>query len=190
MLNYDEELAYWYLRLNGFFPLTDFVLHRGKQIKHSSDSDVLAIRPPFSGEELLRWPDDYHDFVRNHAGQVRYLGIICQVKTGKDVDPNELFPKLHVLYSLNKLGLCVKREAANEALKNKSYADPQQGVRILKLLIAHDKYEHSNFASLTLKEIREFIRVRLKTYKTTKYSDRLFFPSALIQNMADEIFHG
>jgi hypothetical protein len=27
-MNSSEELAYWYLRLNGFFPLTNFVIHR------------------------------------------------------------------------------------------------------------------------------------------------------------------
>ncbi len=26
-MNYGETLAYWYLRLNGFFPLRNFVLH-------------------------------------------------------------------------------------------------------------------------------------------------------------------
>ena len=27
-MNFAEELVYWYLRLNGFFPITNFVLHR------------------------------------------------------------------------------------------------------------------------------------------------------------------
>jgi hypothetical protein len=190
MLNYGEELAYWYLRLNGCFPITDFVLHKGKQIEHSSDSDVLAIRPPFSCEELLKWPGDYHQFICQHAQQPGYLGIICQVKTGKDVQPDELFPEQDVVYSLDKLGLCVQRTKAIVALRNNRYADPQTGVRILKLLIAHDQFDHPNFESLTLKDIRGFIRLRFETHKARKYGDRLFFPSALIQNMADEIFHG
>jgi len=95
-----------------------------------------------------------------------------------------------VLYSLCKLGLFREPEAANEALKNKTYAEPDKGVRVLKLLIAHDKVGHTNFESLTIKEIREFIRIRLKTYSKIKYGDRLFFPSTLLQNMVDEIFHG
>ena len=27
-MNFGESLAYWYFRLNGFIPLTNFVLHR------------------------------------------------------------------------------------------------------------------------------------------------------------------
>lgn len=45
MKNYAEELTYWYLRLNGFFPLGDFVLHH-----KGGDTDILAIRPPFACE--------------------------------------------------------------------------------------------------------------------------------------------
>ncbi len=29
-MNYAETLAYWYLRLNGFFPLKNFVLHSSR----------------------------------------------------------------------------------------------------------------------------------------------------------------
>ena len=53
-MDYGEDLAYWYLRLNGFFPLTNFVNHRLKEkdIKYPSDCDVLAVRPPHVFEDI------------------------------------------------------------------------------------------------------------------------------------------
>ena len=45
-MNYGETLAYWYLRLNGFIPMRNFVLHPSVNAtdKNSADSDLLAVR--------------------------------------------------------------------------------------------------------------------------------------------------
>lgn len=54
MVNFAEEIAYWYLRLNGFLLLQNFVLHRmgrGPQ-RGTADSDLLAIRFPYVYEEI------------------------------------------------------------------------------------------------------------------------------------------
>ena len=45
-MNYGETLAYWYLRLNGFFLLRNFVLHPLHESeandRYTADSDLLA----------------------------------------------------------------------------------------------------------------------------------------------------
>jgi hypothetical protein len=69
-MNYGETLAYWYLWLNGFFPLKNFVLHSSHRTKdaypsarfnnidpennymQAVDSDLIAIRFPFVYEEV------------------------------------------------------------------------------------------------------------------------------------------
>ena len=55
MPNYGERLVYWYLRLQGFCLVENFVLHRrtidDKDI-HSADADLLAIRLSGSCEEI------------------------------------------------------------------------------------------------------------------------------------------
>lgn len=51
-MNWSEELTSWYLRLNGFFPLTNFVVHRQQNVLYRSDIDVLAVRPPHVFEEI------------------------------------------------------------------------------------------------------------------------------------------
>jgi len=44
-MNFGETLTYWYLRLNGFFPLANFVVHRGEQgNRPGGDVDFVAIR--------------------------------------------------------------------------------------------------------------------------------------------------
>jgi hypothetical protein len=67
-MNYGETFAYWYLRLNGFFPLRNFVLHRLSQPngrRENADVDLLAIRFPFVHERYGdinnegQWDDDW-----------------------------------------------------------------------------------------------------------------------------------
>jgi hypothetical protein len=62
-MNYGETLAYWYLRLNGFFPLRNFVLHplNGSEAndRYTADSDLLAIRFPYVYEEIGGQPEDW-----------------------------------------------------------------------------------------------------------------------------------
>ena len=43
-MNYGEEISYWYFRLNGFFPLVNFVVHRTEETRYSTDIDLLAVR--------------------------------------------------------------------------------------------------------------------------------------------------
>lgn len=45
-MNYGEELTYWYLRLNGFFPISRYMIHRTEEGRHPSDRDLLAVRFP------------------------------------------------------------------------------------------------------------------------------------------------
>ena len=44
MANFAERIAYWYLRLNGFFLIENFVHHARPGERRASDLDVLAIR--------------------------------------------------------------------------------------------------------------------------------------------------
>lgn len=51
MINYGEELSYWYFRLNGFFIIDNFVLHKNgedKARKNSSEVDLLVVRFPYT----------------------------------------------------------------------------------------------------------------------------------------------
>lgn len=49
--NFGEELVYWYLRLNGFFIINNFVLHHDTASR-TSDADLLAVRFPYVYEDI------------------------------------------------------------------------------------------------------------------------------------------
>lgn len=48
----SEDLAIWYLRLNGFFTIKNFVVHPEKGPNQKTDIDALAIRLPYRAEGL------------------------------------------------------------------------------------------------------------------------------------------
>jgi disulfide oxidoreductase YuzD len=189
MINYGEELAYWYLRLNGFFPLTDFVIHMDHEIERTSDCDVLAVRPAHVYEEIGGQPDDWDDIFPANPNAPCTIGVICQVKTGQDVVQAELFPHEHVIYAIKRLGLCADATVVGGNFTGRDCIDVQPAAQLMKLLIAQKKYNNHNFKCLTVCSVREFIRKRLIKYKERKYGDRLFFPSVLLQNFVDEIYH-
>ncbi|MDV6376422.1 hypothetical protein [Deinococcus arenicola] len=79
-MNYAEKLAYWYLRLNGFFPLANFVLHNEGE-RRGSDSDVLAIRMPHT-DERIGGVSVVHDALLEKLNcdfRTSQIGLICEV---------------------------------------------------------------------------------------------------------------
>lgn len=54
-----QGLAYWYLRLNGFLTITNFVVHPDRGNLQETEADILGIRFPYRAENLVRpMPDD------------------------------------------------------------------------------------------------------------------------------------
>jgi hypothetical protein len=49
----SEELAYWYLRLNGFLSIPNFVVHPDTGGEQRTDVDILGVRFPYRAELLL-----------------------------------------------------------------------------------------------------------------------------------------
>ncbi len=50
MANKFEQLALWYLRLNGYLTTPNFVLHPDTRGSERTDADILAVRFPYSEE--------------------------------------------------------------------------------------------------------------------------------------------
>jgi len=55
-----DELANWYLRLNGFLTIPNFVLHPDRAGSQRTDADVIGLRFPFRKEFPRRKVDDDH----------------------------------------------------------------------------------------------------------------------------------
>ena len=83
MPNYAEEYASWYFRLNGFFPISNFVVHRIGNATRSSECDILAIRPPNVFEQIGGTAEDWDPYLVQSIDFSCILGVICEVKTGE-----------------------------------------------------------------------------------------------------------
>ena len=86
-MNYAEQLTYWYLRLNGFIPLTNFVLHYHADLdtyRHTSDADLIAVRFPHVSELIGGQPDDWDPRFKDWYLQLTddTIGLIVEVKSG------------------------------------------------------------------------------------------------------------
>lgn len=183
-MNYGEELAGWYLRLNGFFLLADFVIHKSATVAHSSDADLLALRSSHVFEEIGGQADDWDPYLFGHFGLGRIIGLICEVKTG-GFAAEKLFPTDRLRACVGRLGL-VPREQIGEvaaSLTISSSVETAEGAIIGKLFITDHEHESERYVTRTLEGVQDFLRERVRKYPAEKFRDRMFFPSDLFQNL-------
>lgn len=185
-MNYGEELAYWYFRLNGFFPITNFVIHKSGQIHYTSDCDIIAVRPPKVYEDVGGQPQDWDAKLTKALDFTKTIGIICQVKTGR-YDLKDIFKREYVAACVARLGFTSHDEASRLAqeLALRPTIDAEDNCQFGKLLIAKKEVASEHFLFLSLEHVRRFIRERIQKYPKAKYRDRMFFGSLLIQDMID-----
>lgn len=60
----SEKLAYWYLRLNGFMTIPNFVVHPDRGVNQRTDVDILGVRFPHRAELLDDPMEDEDHFTR------------------------------------------------------------------------------------------------------------------------------
>jgi hypothetical protein len=182
-MNYGETLAYWYLRLNGFFPLTNFVLHKSDGVKYTSDCDILAVRPPLVYEEVGGKHEDWDKWLLEHIETGKTLGVICEVKTGY-YELERLFQPEYVRYSAKRLGMTNKDEDITRIVNGEAVEDIEENYRIIKLFISNRKAE-GKFKNYSLEEVIQFLLDRIGKYPVEKYRDRMFFGSILFQGLIE-----
>jgi len=192
-MNFGETLTYWYLRLNGFFPLANFVVHRGEQgNRPGGDVDFVAIRFPYAFEEIGGREEDWDLEVFQHWEmpiREAIAGLIVEVKTGH-FDRNDLltsFSEIRISYALSRMGFGphqelgqVASELANAPLVR--YGDPS--IFIAKVLISVRQPAAKDlppFFHLPLEHVSMFIENRMEKYIDRKRGERIYFPSDLLQ---------
>jgi len=195
MTNYGEVLTYWYLRLNGFFPITNFVLHdvhQRENRKYSGDCDILAVRFPFVSEKIrgkyLDWDQDFFRDLGSTSD--RAIGLIVQVKTGQfdQTDLLKSFSKETLAYAIKRIGLVAESEVPSLVAELNDCAKLSKDDFLLaKLAVIGRPLNDGNERPFIIKEIHEideFIRDRIKEHESTKRADRMFFSDPLIQYLA------
>ncbi|WP_305732965.1 hypothetical protein [Trichlorobacter ammonificans] len=194
-MNYGETLVYWYLRLNGFFPLNNFVLHQHEEtIDDSADCDVLAVRHPHAYEIIGGQKADWDPNLSEQGINLcdRITGIIVEVKTGQDAtkilkNTINSFSSDRIRYAVQRLGFWPQEDTPviEDTLNTRvSYQDDT--FQIFKLLVSDRlprSKEPERWKQLSLSNVENFIVERLKKHCDKKYADRLRFPSDLMQYM-------
>ncbi|MFW6016094.1 MAG: hypothetical protein ACOCRK_06620 [bacterium] len=185
-MNYGEELTYWYLRLNGFFLIQNFVVHRTDELEYSSDIDLLAIRFPHVYEEVGGRPEDWHDYLLRTLDFNKVTGIICEVKTG-DYEEEKLFKSKYINYSLRRFGFKSDIYRYTNSVKNNNITQLDE-YQIVKLFVSNNEPQSTeDKIFISLQKIREFIETRLEKYNTEKWQDRIFFHSNYLQSVIDRV---
>ncbi|MDP1510081.1 hypothetical protein L8C07_19055 [Paenibacillus sp. CMAA1739] len=177
--NFGEELVYWYLRLNGFFIINNFVLHQNSEGR-TSDADLLAVRLPYVYEETGGRLEDWDPLLFSYFEPGKTIGIICEVKTGLNFNTNKIFQDYNVNKSVQRIGFTSNELDYQEIFDNSmvSFGDYQ----IAKLLVTR-KLDNPKSDCLHIKmvHIRSFLRERMHKYMDRKLGDRMFFSSSLLQ---------
>ncbi|URJ46984.1 hypothetical protein MF628_001571 [Paenibacillus polymyxa] len=177
--NFGEELVYWYLRLNGFFLINNFVLHQNSEGR-TSDADLLAVRLPYVYEETGGRLEDWDPLLLSYFEPGKTIGIICEVKTGLNFNTNKIFQDYNVNKSVQRIGFTSNELDYQEIFDNSmvSFGDYQ----IAKLLVTR-KLDNPKSDCLHIKmvHIRSFLRERMHKYMDRKLGNRMFFSSSLLQ---------
>jgi hypothetical protein len=195
MMNYGEALAYWYLRLNGFFPITNLVLHRCENLKYNGDCDILALRLPYVFEEIggqeRDWDRDLISALNNEFD--RPVGLIVQVKTGDNAsreDFEKSFAEDKLAYAIKRIGIVPYRDVQSIICELSSSPMIVKDNFILAKIGIPESEErvenNSKYITISLEHINSFIIERLEKYSERKDATRLFFADPLMQYFADK----
>jgi hypothetical protein len=177
-----EDIAYWYLRLNGFLILRNFLVHGDRKGETRTDIDVLGVRFQYRREHLDQ-PMKDDDWIAR-AG--RTIVVFCEAKKGAaDFNPAWTNRDKMTMESFLALVGIIPREhwssVANE-LYEVGRSEVNRDVLITALLMNHDP---ESKVSTRLKRAQQvqlehalwFIHRRFKTYHAVKTPHGQWEPS-------------
>ncbi len=196
MANKFEQLALWYLRLNGYSTVSNFILHPDTPDSERTDADVLAVRFPYSTEVAGRKKMEPDSNLVNQPEKVDF--IIAEVKKGmcrlNGPWTDEKRENMH--YVIRWLGMAPQLEVpkiAEELYMNKRCEREKWGIRIICFGKQRSKYLDENVLQLTHEHVIDFMSDRFKKHADIKSSHRQwdsfikeFYRMAVIQDMSTE----
>src|SRR5689334_22394139 len=121
-----ETLVNWYLRLNGYFIVENFIVHAGNDpqriskgvVGNYAEVDTLGIRNKYSREHTGELHIANDELLVNSNASLDFL--IAEVKTGKEDKPNKLWREKNIgaISYLIRFAGFIKEEAEIEAVAN------------------------------------------------------------------------
>ena len=189
-MNHSEWIAYWYLRLNGFFLLHNFVVHRIPPQTNSTEIDLLAIRPPHVFEEIGGQDDDWDDLLITPEERQRFIAIICEVKRGDAYRVNTVFREREIIYALNRFGILDRDQVQQVAdvLIQEPRVEASDSFQARKLFIGDvikDGVPPCDF--VPFRNAQDFFKRRAEKYRNEKRESRVLFQSQSWEEVLDWI---
>lgn len=199
MINFAEDLAYWYLRFNGFFLLRNFVFRTGRATEnrnHGTDSDLLAIRFPNVYEKIGGQPADWDNQFEKWGIEIDKfkLAFIVEVTSKRQISPmyfSNKFSDERLKQAIWRFGIFPKDDiyCMVKNLQEEKYIKQADWI-VAKLAVADRTFsgqgqDSCQWFNLPLKDADIFLKKRINTY-SSKVSDRMYLPEALIQYLAWE----
>jgi hypothetical protein len=166
-----ERLAYWYLRLNGFLSIENFVVHPDQGVNQRTDADLLAVRFRHRAENLER---PMADDPRVSDVDTYVNLIIAEVKTSACAlnGPWTRVPDRNIHRVLAAIG-CVE-EPKTDAVAKSLYAEGcfQDETATIRLMAFGDRPGELSIpaAQVLYDDMSEFIWDRLRAYDREKRS--------------------
>ncbi|TDL47397.1 hypothetical protein E2R60_29900 [Paenibacillus dendritiformis] len=178
--NFGEELVYWYLRLNGFFIINNFVLHHDTASR-TSDADLLAVRFPYVYEDIGGREEDWDATLLSHFPKGSIIGLICEVKTGLNFNRENIFCESNLYKALGRFGFISGLNSYIRELSMSSKIEVEN-YQVSKVLFSRKKVSpRTDCIHIKLVHVKQFIKNRMTKYMDRKLADRMFFPSSLLQ---------
>ncbi len=171
----SENLAYWYLRLNGFLTTVNFVVHPDVGTNQRTDVDVLGVRFPYRAELLINPMQD--DCVL--VGKMKVpLAVITEVKASrcKLNGPWTKQNEQNMQRVLRAIGLVPFNEIDTAADNLYQKGIHQSSFGILSLLClgreknSHISNRYPDVPQITWDHILRFVYDRFKSYSEQKVS--------------------
>jgi hypothetical protein len=189
-MNYAEQLSRIYLRLNGFFLMENFVQHGVDHLDHgqnTADVDIVAIRMPHSLELIDSQPLEQDPWFQDIGLSLTEskIGLIVEVKSGSFSHSHvKAFMPERLSYSLRMMGFLRREDEINEVVQvletRPIYSI--EDITFANILISENKVG-GNWYQLSIDHLNAFIRYRIEKFSDTKWRDRMFFPSEIMQYM-------
>jgi hypothetical protein len=173
-----ERLAYWYLRLNGFLLLEDYVIHPDRGAEQRTDADLLGIRLRHR-LELLEEPMEDDRLVADC--QTLCNVIIGEVKRGRCGlnGPWTNHEDLNINRVLRAIGCFAPRAtsaAADELYRCGRYVRGSITCRLLAFGNEKGKLAIPAVPQILFRDMIQFIHRRFRKYKRQKSSVGMWAP--------------
>jgi hypothetical protein len=188
-----EDVGYWYLRLNGFLTIPNFVVHPDQPGNQVTDVDVLGVRFPFRAELPSAPMRDEPVFAQDAD---KPLFVLAEVKTGQCrinalfVDPRRDALK-RVLSALGAVPEPAMREAISSLWKRGCYESPECRICFLCMGVSRNpdlRQSYPDALQVTWDEVLTFIYRRFADFRGLKSDHSQWDPAGhLLWNAAAQL---